>query len=547
MKPRFFICLTAILFTIVFSVRGANSLGSSDCSDYEFIFARGSGQKLDDVDYKIFKEKLNEKINSLDIKYDFYELGTADNGYSAYSPNDFGEILGTYVSAGASYQFSESVERGMEELLSRIRTETNRCRKKKFVLVGYSQGAFVIDRTLSYLDSNRVFYVASFGDPKLYLPAGKRVCNASYTGFSSYRVYVPDCEVEEGIFGGMKPYENYGFSGKRGAWCNKNDFVCGSGLNLFNIWGGHTTYIKENGYEKFADIIFEKIKKDISREILETDARYSDEKKRDVILVYDYMEQMGIWNSKGDSIRNNLKNRLVELANHGTRVAIYNIYTLGNIAKYLEEMVPFTNDNLAKKIDDFNRENSSWHNYIAGGGNNIYYAIKELSKNGKWSDGAERHIYVLANTINSDEIGYQQTNYIDAITAAKENNVKVSLLSENGLEKNMNYQAVVKETGGEIIGNDYSKIRLKKNSMKTQPKYFSKTFELNQNSSLTIVIINNLIYGFSDKSKITIKDLNENMDNEIIFVEYNSSGEKINRRIYNFSTKSPNIPDTGRS
>lgn len=546
MKPRFFICLVAILFAIILSARSVNSLDNSSCSDFEFIFARGSGQELNDVDYRDFKAKINEKLSSLEMNYNIYELGTAKNGYPAYSPEGFVEILETYISAGASYQFNESVERGMEELLSRVRSEASRCREKRFILAGYSQGAFVINRTLPYLDSSRVFYVASFGDPKLYLPEGKRVCNASYTGFSSYRVYVPDCEVEEGIFGGMKPYENNGFFGKRGAWCNRNDFICGSSLNLLNIWGGHTTYTNANGYEKFASLIYEKIRKDISGEISETDARYSDEKKRDVILVYDYLEQMGAWGNKSDSIRKNLKTRLVELTNHGTRVAIYNIYTLGNIAKYLEEAVPFTNDNLAKKIDEFNHKNSLWNNYIAGGGNNIYYAIKELSENGKWSDGAERHIYILANTVNSDEVGYQNTGYADAIAAAKENNVKVSVLSENGLENNIEYQVVANETGGEIIGNDYSKIRLKKNMMKTQPKYFSKTFELNQNSSLTLVIINNLIYGFSNKDKIVIKDLDENMDNEIIFVEYDSSGEKINRRIYHFSTKSPITPDTSR-
>ena len=546
MKPRFFICLIALLFAITLSARSVNSLDNSSCSDFEFIFARGSDQELNDVDYRDFKAKIDEKLSGLEMNYNIYELGTAKNGYPAYSPEDFGEMLETYISAGASYRFNESVERGMEELLSRVRSEVSRCREKRFILAGYSQGAFVINKALPYLDSNRVFYVASFGDPKLYLPEGKRVCNASNTGFSSYRVYVPDCAVEEGVLGGMKPYENNGFFGKRGAWCNRNDFICGSSLNLLNIWGGHTAYINANGYEKFANLIYEKIRKDISGEISETDARYSDEKKRDIILVYDYLEQVGTWGNKSDSIRENLKTRLVELANHGTRVAIYNIYTLGNIAKYLEEAVPFTNDNLAEKIDDFNRKNSLWNNYIAGGGNNIYYAIKELSKNGKWSDGVERHIYILTNAVNNDAIGYQNIGYVDAITAAKENNVKVSFLSDNGLEKNMDYQAVANETGGEAIGNDYSKIRLKKNSMKTQSKYFSKTFELNQSSSLTLVIINDLIYGFSDKDRIVIKDLDENLDNEIIFVEYNSSGEKINRRIYNFSTKSPIIPDTSR-
>ena len=260
MKPLKYFFLTVFSLVIVcFSSLTASSLDDSDCMDYEFIFARGSGQSLNDVDFRTLKEKVEAKLGD-ETRYEFYELGTANNGYLAYSPDGIFSVLGTYISAGESYKFGESVERGTEELISHVKNGIKRCKNKRYILVGYSQGAFVVNKALPYLNSDKIYYVASFGDPKLNLPEGKNRNACKNIGLSSYRVYVPDCEVEEGILGGQNPYEPNDLKNKRGAWCNQNDFICGSSLNLLNLWGGHTSYTEETGYEKFAKLISDKIK-----------------------------------------------------------------------------------------------------------------------------------------------------------------------------------------------------------------------------------------------------------------------------------------------
>lgn len=531
MKP-YKLALLLFLIAFITSVNGASSLDNPDCSDFEFIFARGSGQSLNDTDYNTFRQKVNEVMKNKNIKYNFYELGTKNGGYSAFSPNNAASILGTYLSAGESYEFGESVENGVKELISRLKTEVEKCKNKKFILSGYSQGAFVIDKTLPYLNSDKIFYVATFGDPKLYLPEGKNACKN--IGLSSYRVYVPDCEVSEGVFGGMNPYEDNSYKEKRGAWCNQNDFICGSKLNITNLWKGHTSYVNETGYERFAKIISEKILK-IPESNPETTARYSDGRKRDIVVVYDFDNK---------PMSDKFKNLLISLSDHSVRISVYNLYTFLDSTKVLEEMIPFTNDGLEAKLKNMEYKNSLNVGNLSSGGNNLFYAVKELARLTEWNDGSGRNIYLFSNKLYGEYIGTNGVTVDDAIKAAKDKNIKVSLLSENGLEENTVLQKLTWETGGKVIGSKYEKVVLNQNETTAKPQYFSKTYQINQDSKYTLVIINETIYGVSDKKKLVIRNLDKNRINNIMFVGYNESGEKINQKTFHFGTEK--APDSGK-
>ena len=533
MKALKMALLLILIFFIIVSASNVKSLDDSNCSDFEFIFARGSGQSLNDSDYKAYETAILEKLPSQNIS--FYELG--ENGYPAVSI-DFAVSLGAIVSAGESYQFGASVEKGVNELINHIKTESNHCKNKQFVLAGYSQGAVVIDKTLNYLNPEKIFYVANFGDPKLYLPEGKRACKN--LGLSDYRVYVPDCNVEEGILDGIKPYQPAGYRDKLGVWCNQTDIICGSNLNIINPLKGHLSYNSKNGYEKFADLIFDKIE---HKSKTPTVARYSDSKKRDIAIIYDFSQMSNYeFRRNGKSIEDDLKARLVELANHGTRIAIYNSYNLQTPIKYLERKVEFTNDDLGAKIDRYNEENKLFFGYIFGSGNNIFSGVKKVIKTADWSSGSEKNIFILSNSAHSDDISYDGTGYEDVIEFAKANDVKISIISINHSEDNCLYQEVVKSTGGTLIGDDYSKIALNKN---TTQKLFTKTFSINQDSKYTVVVINGAVYGLSDKKSITITNLNRLRENSISFISYNAAGKKQKVETINFYPAKIKAPNTG--
>ena len=521
------LAILMMLGGVVVVSSSANSSGDDNCSDYEFVFARGSGQSLNDIDYRTLKSEVESALKGENIS--FYEL----ENYPAFSPT-FIDAIGTYLSAGESYRFGESVEKGTEELLSHLKSETKRCKTKKYILAGYSQGAFVIDRALPYLNADKIIYVATFGDPKLYLPEGRNRNACNQIGLSSYRVYVPDCEVNEGIFGGLNPYEDQNYKGKRGVWCNQNDFICGSKLNLTNLWHGHTAYTSENGYQKFASIISEKITN--SKKDPETTAHYSEAPKRDIILINDY---------SSSSLSAPLKKRLVELSNHGSRISVYNLYSFANYSLQCVEVIPFTSVHLEDQLARVDHVSTVDVGGISDINNNIFLAIRDVARLAKWESGSERHIFVYSNKNYNNAVSIDSVSERDVLKVLKEYNVKVSLLSEAGLEKDEKYQNLVAESGGQLIGDQYNKIILNQKQVELKPEYFSKTFEINQNSTRSLVVINGALYGTTDKKKIIIRDLDKNRINEIQFLGYDVAGSKVDQKT--FQVGQIKTPDTGRA
>lgn len=252
--------------------QAAQTQNQPECADVEFVFVRGSGEVLDDnsehgKSFVAWRDNILTALNDINITTKFYNLGmSSHHGYQypavavSGSLQGIVNLTGAYFSAGAAYEFGRSVEQGRGELIYYLIEEMQQCPKMKFVLGGYSQGAMILTQTLNQLYAPRILYVATFGDPKLYLPEGAgvfRVPDACRgVNLSPYREYVPDCHAYTGVLGSVRPYQPEAYAGKIGTWCNKSDIMCSSGMNIAD----HTAYVADNLYRDAAQMIRRKIR-----------------------------------------------------------------------------------------------------------------------------------------------------------------------------------------------------------------------------------------------------------------------------------------------
>lgn len=226
---------------------------AESCPDVRVVFARGSGgERWVDKNYLEYKKTIEIKLATTDLDYEFIDLDYPAIGIGV---DDIGVAARAFFGAGEAYEFGESVKDGVKKLDKLI--NNSGCSKTKYVLGGYSQGAMVVSKALGSLKADRVIYVATFGDPKLYLPEGQGVMPAACRGgkLSDYRMYVPDCAAYKGLLGAYIPYEPEDFTGKVGTWCNKRDIFCSSHLSMSD----HLAYVSENLYEDASRVIFDKI------------------------------------------------------------------------------------------------------------------------------------------------------------------------------------------------------------------------------------------------------------------------------------------------
>lgn len=542
MKSLFKI-LPLLLLTLIFlNSSSVNSTGDGDCKKYEAIFLRGSGQSVEDnKDFKAFKEALEKNVS---VDLDFMDLN-----YPAVSITNFSTILSTYISAGESYEFGESVEAGIEDLKNHISVESKKCPEKKFILGGYSQGAMVVSKALPNLSAEKILYAGTFGDPKLYLPEGKDAKNTACKniGLSNYRVYVPDCEVVEGVLTALNPYQQPAFRDKLGAFCNANDFMCGSDLYLLNPLKAHLSYDSVNGYEKFAKIVAQKISGTPAKNPEKVEATYSETSPKDIAVLFDF-SQFGVpGQSFKYSISDELKEKLVELGNKGARIAFYNVYSVLNQVEPLKLIADFTTNDIEKTVEKLNDLNQDFTRYnFATGNNNVYYALSKIASEASWRTSAEKNIFLISNAYYSiNKVSFDGTDYEKALNVLRENRVKLSVLSENRGEENFINEALSNGTGGVLVGNDLSKIKYAKNraTYNLEAKIFSKKFELED--EITLVVVNDVVYGLSREKEITVIGLNEARENSIVLVGFNSSGKRTSKKIYNFSPSSVGVPDCG--
>lgn len=238
---------------------------NTQCDDMQFIFARGSGESLQDVNETAWRTAIDQNLKNTTMRYSFYELGsTSQSGfqYPAVAVGDslggFMNMVGAVLSGGSALSFGRSVVEGSSELQLYLKFTSKACPNTSFVLGGYSQGAMVISRSLDKLDASRITYVATFGDPKLYLPEGEGWFPPACKGqaYSNYRAYVPDCHAFEGVLGSYRPYQPEAYERRMGAWCNTNDIMCSSGMSIED----HTAYHLDGLYRQAAAKITSTIK-----------------------------------------------------------------------------------------------------------------------------------------------------------------------------------------------------------------------------------------------------------------------------------------------
>lgn len=173
------------------------------------IFARGSGAEAyhSEVYYDLV-EGFEKSYKDFGLTYRLTEVN-----YPAVAIANLQQIFEAYISAGRAYEFGESVEKGVEDVLGYRNYIRWKCPNTKFVLVGYSQGAMVVKDAAKSFESDELGFLLTLGDPETYLPEGEgwfpRACTSSNIDYSlsRWRYYAPECHTFEGLFGGAKPYE----------------------------------------------------------------------------------------------------------------------------------------------------------------------------------------------------------------------------------------------------------------------------------------------------------------------------------------------------
>lgn len=326
-------CITNLILAPPDQTQAASAQADS-CTDVTFIFARGSGESLGGPSYRAWETENRAAMArlNLQISYNFYELGSAPQ-YGAQYPaaavsgsiEAIGNMLGAFVSGGAAFNFGKSVEEGSTELINYIQKVSFACPETKFVLGGYSQGAMLISRVLGQINPDHIIYVATFGDPKLYLPEGEGNHPVACLGknLSNYRAYVSDCHAYEGVLGSYRPYQPTGYYNKLGTYCNAQDMMCSSGMSITD----HTSYTSRGLYQIAAQTIARRIRNHFqppsgtsSDGADDTESNLS---THDLLLVFDLTYEM---HRNIDSYIAEAKSLIQRTRSLGGRVAIYTMW-----------------------------------------------------------------------------------------------------------------------------------------------------------------------------------------------------------------------------
>ncbi len=367
----------------------------ASCDDVQFIFARGSGESLGDTSYISWQMAITERLQSSSLKYSFYELGSAPQDGAQYpavavagSLGGFGNLLGAFISAGQSFEFGKSVLTGRNELKSRLKQVSGACPRTKFVLGGYSQGAMVLSGALSEIDASKIIYVATFGDPKLYLPegAGKRPDACRGKNLSNYRLYVTDCHAYEGVLGSYRPYQPAAYHDKLGTWCNGQDMMCSSGLSITD----HTSYSSLGLYRNAASTIVGKLRQTFPQAFTISDSTEPEPTSHDLVIMLHAAGDMdGLTLAQYKLTAQRLANQIYSL---GGRVALY---AYGDNSKWNSRQLC----DFSCSAEDFSRQLAqithrlSAVDYYNSALSSLHQAMSELN----WQIGATKSAVLLTN------------------------------------------------------------------------------------------------------------------------------------------------------
>lgn len=435
---RFLMAISICVGSIIFSPPVVNA---KSCHDVEFIFARGSGESLNDTGMTAWRDALTSELKGSSLTYNFYELGSEkQDGFSypavavAGSAEGYFNLVGAVVSSGESSNFGSSVISGSRELKSYVNHISRSCPKTKFVLGGYSQGGMVVSRTLPELDANKIAYAASFGDPKLYLPEGQGIMPAACLGkdYSNYRAYVPDCRAYEGVLGSYRPYQPAGYLDKIGVWCNTKDIMCSSGVSLKD----HTSYVSAGLYSQAAAKIKQRLSQEFPGKLTDDTAT------RNLAILIDSTGSMGSMISR---YKNEAEKLAKQVFDEGGKVALYEYRDLN------DPFTPVRHCDYSCSYDEFS---ARLRTITARGGGDApesaLSAIMVAMNSLKWQVGATKSIVLLTDApyLSPDRDG---VSLADVTRRSLEiDPVNVYIIAKSPDQKC--YAELAEATGGKVFG-----------------------------------------------------------------------------------------------
>ena len=531
------------------------TVSAESCPDLKIIFARGSGgERWNDQNYLEFKARIEEKLPTAGLSYEFLDLDYPAVGVGA---DNLDVAIGAFFGAGDAYEFGNSVDAGVQELTKIVNYG---CAKTKYVIGGYSQGAMVVSKALPNLNADRIIYAATFGDPKIYLPEGAGLVPAACAGrnLSDYRAYVPDCRAYKGLLGGYKPYQPEEFLGKLGTWCNKYDIFCSSYYSI----SSHTSYVADDLYEDASRVIASKVALAFS-----IDSEYAS--PHDTAILIDSTDSMG-W------LIGQFREEAVRLANEtfavGGRVALYDYRDLADpyepVARCTFETC--TAENFGEYLDSI---------VLEGGGDipeSMLSASLKVMNELSWRRGATKSLVVLTDAafLSPDRDGTTMWDVIELSKRIDPVNLYI-VTDETIAEMNPAMSELAEATGGMVV-TDFGNLNIlterimerydslpvvEEGAGDLKPLPAIDDVQIYENGdgikidfkntgTKAIVILNDAILGITEKQSITLTNLNHGVTNELVLVPVDDS-RRGERAVINISVEAtsdivvPKVPDTG--
>lgn len=499
---NFFISAGLIIGVIFGTQLQAAPTFATNCDDVKFIFARGSGEELGDVNSQAWMTSITSLIRNTSLVYSFYELGSRSYGGYQYpavsvsgSVSGIANLLGAAVSAGEAFEFGRSVDQGRGELKAYIDFVSASCPQTKFVLGGYSQGAMVVSSMLSQLDSNKIIYATTFGDPKLYLPEGQPqsgrwrpqpdACRG--VNLSNYRIHVPDCHAYEGVLGSYRPYQPASYVNKLGTWCNKNDIMCSSGISI----NDHTSYVSEDLYGDAAEHIRAKLTATFSSAVMDT--------KRNLHNLVFLFDTTGSMSSSIKQYRAEAKKLAAEIYASGGHVALFEF-------RDLQEEFP------TRQLCDFSCSEDEFNQAVdrleaQGGGDSdesLLSAVLTALNSVTWQTGATKSIVALTDAGYHDP-DYDGTTYV-AVTQRSLEIDPVNLYVVTTSSNESTYRQLTTDTGGRTF-NLSSEISLSSQQIFARPVAKLSLPEYRSNPGENITFDASGSYSLNDEKLVFDWDL----------------------------------------
>ena len=530
---------------------------ATSCPDVKLIFARGSGEeRWKDQNYLTFKQEMTDKLTLTHLDYEFLDLN-----YPAISVASILTLFTTFVSGGEAYDFGASIRDGVEKLAQEVNNSA--CPNTKYVLAGYSQGAMVVSKALQFLDSNKIIYAATFGDPKLYLPEGAGAVPDACRGanLSNYRIYVPDCRAYSGMLGGYNPYQTADYIDKLGTWCNKADFFCSSYLSMRD----HTSYVVDGLYADASKVIFDKI-----TEAFKLENNYVS--LHDTAILIDSTGSMS-------SLIDQYKTEALRLAEKtlasGGRVALYDYRDVADKYEPYQRcnFETCTLESFKAGLDEI---------AVDGGGDtpeSLLSAGLHVMKELDWKYGSTKSVVVLTDA-NYHDPDLDGTTFTDVVNLSKRIDPVnfYFVVSDEVME---HYEDLAAATGGGVVSStsDLSLLtdtiiarydslpRVEESSedIEILPEILDSGFERISDSSVrlswattgmrTMVALNDYVLGVTEENSIVLENLDFDKENIVTLIPLSDTrrgiGTDLNilsegRGNFAVSASVPKVPNAGK-